>query len=58
MSATSTGGEARTVSVSARREDADPVELDTIRNRLDTPNEVRYFLNGGILQRVLRDFRA
>ena len=51
-----TGGEARTVSVSARREDADPVEFEaTIR--LDTPNEVRYFLNGGILQRVLRDLR-
>ena len=25
--------------------------------RLDTPNEVRYFQNGGILHRVLRDLR-
>ena len=27
------------------------------RVRLDTPNEVRYFQNGGILHRVLRDLR-
>jgi aconitase A len=25
--------------------------------RLDTPNEVAYYRNGGILQRVLRDLR-
>jgi aconitate hydratase len=49
-------GEARTVSVTASREDADPVEFEA-RVRLDTPNEVRYFQHGGILQRVLRDLR-
>jgi aconitate hydratase len=27
------------------------------RVRLDTPNEVRYFQHGGILQRVLRELR-
>jgi aconitate hydratase len=49
-------GEARTVSVTASREDADPAEFEA-RVRLDTPNEVRYFRHGGILQRVLRDLR-
>ena len=34
----------------------DPVEFEA-RVRLDTPNEVRYFRNGGILHRVLRDLR-
>jgi len=47
-------GEAKTVAVTARREDAAPVEFEaTIR--LDTPNEVTYFRNGGILQTVLRN---
>ena len=35
---------------------ADPVEFEATV-RLDTPNEVRYFRNGGILHRVLRDLR-
>ena len=50
------GGEAKTVTVTATREGADPVEFEA-SVRLDTPNEVRYFLNGGILHRVLRDLR-
>jgi aconitate hydratase len=49
-------GEARTVSVTASREGADSIEFEA-RVRLDTPNEVRYFQHGGILQRVLRDLR-
>jgi aconitate hydratase len=51
------GGEAKTVSVSATREDGEPIEFEATV-RLDTPNEVRYYLNGGILHRVLRDLRA
>ena len=50
-------GEAKSVRVSAAREGADPVEFEA-RVRLDTPNEVRYYQNGGILHRVLRDLRA
>jgi len=49
-------GEAETVTVTAKREEADPVEFQA-RVRLDTPNEVRYFQHGGILQRVLRELR-
>jgi len=49
--------EARTVAVKASRDGSDPVEFEA-RVRLDTPNEVRYFQNGGILHRVLRDLRA
>ncbi len=36
--------------------DGDAVELEA-RVRLDTPNEVGYYRNGGILQRVLRGLR-
>jgi aconitate hydratase len=43
----------RAVRVMASREGADPVEIEA-RVRLDTPNEVGYYRNGGILQRVLR----
>ncbi len=50
-------GRAGTVTVTAEREGGDPVVFEA-RVRLDTPNEVRYFLNGGILQTVLRDLRA
>ncbi|MGB7588559.1 MAG: aconitate hydratase, partial [Solirubrobacterales bacterium] len=47
------GGDAKIVEVTARRENAEPVSfLATVR--LDTPNEVGYFRNGGILQTVLR----
>jgi len=49
-------GEAKTVTVSARRDAADPVEFSATV-RLDTPNEVTYFQNGGILQTVLRNLR-
>jgi aconitate hydratase len=44
-------GEARTVAVSA-----DGTEFEATV-RLDTPNEVSYFRNGGILQAVLRGLR-
>jgi len=48
------GGEAKTVEVTAEREGAEPVTF-TATVRLDTPNEVRYINNDGILQTVLRD---
>ena len=50
-------GEASSVQVSASRDGGEPVEFEA-RVRLDTPNEVRYFQNGGILHRVLRDLRS
>jgi aconitate hydratase A / 2-methylisocitrate dehydratase len=50
------GGEAKTVTVTARRDSSSPVELEATV-RLDTPNEVEYFRNGGILQAVLRNLR-
>jgi aconitate hydratase len=49
-------GEAKTVAVTARRDGGDPVEFEAIV-RLDTPNEIGYFQNGGILQTVLRNLR-
>ncbi len=49
-------GEAKTVAVTARREGGDPIEFEATV-RLDTPNEVSYFQNGGILQTVLRNLR-
>jgi aconitate hydratase len=48
--------EGHTVHVTAKRDGADPIEFDALA-RLDTPNEVGYYRNGGILQRVLRDLR-
>jgi aconitate hydratase len=62
-------GEAKTVEVTVHRPAADPAapgrEAEEAGGtfvfdatvRLDTPNEVRYFVNGGILHRVLRDLR-
>jgi aconitate hydratase len=50
------GGEAKTVTVSAARDGSPPVEFEATV-RLDTPNEVAYYLNGGILQTVLRNLR-
>jgi aconitate hydratase len=47
---------ARTIRVKAERAGSDPVEFEA-RVRLDTPNEVAYYANGGILHRVLRDLR-
>ncbi len=49
-------GEAKSVQVTAAREGADPVGFEA-KVRIDTPNEVAYFKNGGILHRVLRDLR-
>jgi aconitate hydratase len=49
-------GEATSVAVTARRDGGDSVSFDAVV-RLDTPNEIRYFQNGGILQTVLRDLR-
>jgi aconitate hydratase A / 2-methylisocitrate dehydratase len=49
-------GDAKTVTVTASRDGAHPIEFETTV-RLDTPNEVRYYQNGGILHRVLRDLR-
>jgi aconitate hydratase len=51
------GGEARTVQVTAEREGAEPVTFEATV-RLDTPNEIRYINNDGILQTVLRDLNA
>jgi aconitate hydratase len=50
-------GEAKSVTVSARREGSSPIEFEATV-RLDTPNEVSYFRNGGILQTVLRNLRG
>ena len=50
-------GQAKTVTVTAEREGADRVAFEA-NVRLDTPNEIRYFLNGGILQTVLRDLNS
>jgi aconitate hydratase len=50
-------GEAKSVQVTASRDDADDITFEATL-RIDTPNEVTYFQNGGILHRVLRDLRA
>jgi aconitate hydratase A / 2-methylisocitrate dehydratase len=50
-------GGARTVTVTAEREGSAPIRFDAAV-RLDTPNEVTYFRNGGILQTVLRNLMA
>ncbi len=49
-------GEAKEIEVTATPEGGDPVKF-TAKVRIDTPNEVGYFQNGGILHRVLRDLR-
>jgi aconitate hydratase len=49
-------GGAKTVTVTAAR-GPDVVEFEA-RVRIDTPNEVTYFRNGGILHRVLRDLKS
>ena len=49
-------GEAKTVDVTASKDGADDITFEATV-RLDTPNEVRYFQNGGILHRVLRELR-
>ncbi len=50
-------GEAKTVEVTAHRDGGDDVTFEATV-RIDTPNEVSYFQNGGILHRVLRDLRS
>jgi aconitate hydratase len=50
-------GEAKTVEVTAHYEGGDEVAFEATV-RIDTPNEVSYFQNGGILHRVLRDLRS
>jgi aconitate hydratase len=50
-------GEARTVEVTAHRDGGDDLTFEATV-RIDTPNEVSYFQNGGILHRVLRDLRS
>ena len=50
-------GEAKRVEVTASRDGADDVTFEATV-RIDTPNEVTYFQNGGILHRVLRDLRS
>jgi aconitate hydratase len=49
-------GEAKTVTVTARADDGTEQEF-VATVRLDTPNEVTYFRNGGILQTVLRKLK-
>ena len=44
----------QTVQVEAEREDGSKFTFN-VRSRLDTPIDVRYYQNGGILQTVLRD---
>ncbi|MGB7685695.1 MAG: aconitate hydratase [Solirubrobacterales bacterium] len=50
------GGKAKTVTVTARGDDGSE-KVFTATVRLDTPNEISYFVNGGILQTVLRKLR-
>jgi aconitate hydratase len=49
-------GQAKSVTVTATPDDGTPVEFNATV-RLDTPNEVTYFQNGGILQTVLRNLK-
>jgi len=51
------GGEAKSVKVTARAGDGSTTEFEATV-RLDTPNEVTYFQNGGILQTVLRHLKG
>ena len=49
-------GNAKSVTVTATKDDGSATEF-TATVRLDTPNEVTYFQNGGILQTVLRNLK-
>jgi aconitate hydratase len=49
-------GEAKTVTVTARKDGGEETTFEC-KVRLDTPNEVRYFQHGGILQLVLRQLK-
>jgi len=50
-------GRAKAVTVTARSDDGASTEF-VATVRLDTPNEVTYFQNGGILQTVLRKLKG
>jgi aconitate hydratase len=50
------GAQAKSVTVTATSDDGSTTEFEATV-RLDTPNEVTYFLNGGILQTVLRNLK-
>jgi len=50
-------GQAKTVTVTVRRDDGVEKTFEATV-RLDTPNEVTYFINGGILQTVLRKLKG
>jgi aconitate hydratase len=50
-------GQAKAVAVTAKSDDGTSKEF-TATVRLDTPNEVTYFINGGILQTVLRKLKG
>jgi aconitate hydratase len=49
-------GKAKSVTVTATPDGGSPTEF-TATVRLDTPNEITYFQNGGILQTVLRNLK-
>jgi aconitate hydratase len=51
------GGQVKTVTVTARADDGTEKSFEATV-RLDTPNEVTYFINGGILQTVLRKLKG
>ncbi|HSK49040.1 MAG TPA: aconitate hydratase [Solirubrobacterales bacterium] len=51
------GGEAKSVTVTATGDGGEATEFEATV-RLDTPNEVAYFRNGGILQAVLRNLKG
>jgi len=50
-------GGAKQVAVTANRDGGDEISFEATV-RIDTPNEVTYFQNGGILHRVLRDLNT
>jgi len=50
------GGQAKSVTVTARSDGGEEKTFEA-KVRLDTPNEVTYFNNGGILQTVLRKLK-
>jgi aconitate hydratase len=50
-------GGAKAVTVTAQRDGGEPISFEA-KVRLDTPNEVGYFVNGGILQTVLRKLKG
>ncbi|HVT00019.1 MAG TPA: aconitate hydratase [Solirubrobacterales bacterium] len=51
------GGKAKTVTVTATADDGSEKTFEA-KVRLDTPNEVTYINNGGILQTVLRNLKS